>query len=129
MALQIIYQHALNPKNSQNILSIGINHYKPHTDCSTHAERSAIDKLPRLRNFKHLTKIDILVIRVSPTGFLRMSKPCSKCISDMSIYPQKKGYAISSIYYSDTDGEIVRTNLKKLIDCDGKHISRYYRTL
>jgi hypothetical protein len=123
-----MHQYALNKNNPANVLSVGINYYKSsRTDCSTHAERNAIDKLPTLKRSKRLVRIDILVIRTSVSGVLGMSKPCSKCISDMSIYPKRKGYAINNIYYSNEDGEIIRTNLVSLIDEDDKHVSRYYR--
>jgi hypothetical protein len=121
-------QRALNKNNPDNILSVGINFYKSSlTDCSTHAERNALDKLPTVKKLKRLVKIDILVIRTSSTGVLGMSKPCSKCISDMSIYPQRKGYSIRNIYYSGEDGEIICTNLAALLSSDDKHVSRYYR--
>ena len=122
-------QYALNKNNPANILSVGINFYKSSLmDCSTHAERNAIDKLQRLKRSKHFVKIDILVIRTSATGVIGMSKPCSKCISDMSIYPQIKGYSISNIYYSDEDGKIICTTLATLINSNDRHVSRYYRS-
>ena len=44
-----------------------------------------------------------------------MSKPCSNCVRDMSIFPNKKGYTIDKIYYSDDNGNIIKTTLHKLI--------------
>ena len=84
VAQLIMHQHALKKNNPANVLSVGINYYKSsRTDCSTHAEINAIDKLPTLKRSKRLVRIDILVIRTSASGVLGMSKPCSKCISDM----------------------------------------------
>jgi hypothetical protein len=44
----------------------------------------------------------------------------------MIILPPKKGYKIGNIYYSDSEGNIIRTNLKSL-DNDEKHYSKYFR--
>ena len=55
-----------------------------------------------------------------------MSKPCIKCIIDLSTLPQKKGYILKNIFYSNSEGLIVKTTLKSLIDNRDFHISRYY---
>jgi len=97
------------------------------SDTTIHAEINAINNLVRRSAYKkHLTKIDLLVIRTSKTGKLGMSKPCIKCIIDLSTMPQKKGYVIKNIYYSNSEGIIIKTNLKSLIDTRDFHISRYY---
>jgi hypothetical protein len=83
--------------------------------------------LPSLPRKKNLKKIDILVIRTSAKARLGMSKPCIKCLIDMSILPQKKGYVIKNIFYSDKDGNIVNTTLKHLINCNDYYVSRFYR--
>ena len=44
----------------------------------------------------------------------------------MSEIPEKKGYKIQNIYYSDSDGNIVKTKLFNLIN-EEQHYSRYYR--
>ena len=95
-------------------MSVGINHYRPLICNSIHAERNAINKLPN-NKLKKIIKINIIVIRVSSTGIIGMSKPCSKCVRDMSIFPNKKGYTIDKIYYSDENGNIIKTTLHKLI--------------
>jgi hypothetical protein len=94
---------------------------------TTHAEINAINNLvPHSANKKHLVKIDLLVIRTSNTGKIGMSKPCVKCIIDLTTLPQRKGYILKNIYYSDKNGEIIKTNLKSLIETKDFHISRYY---
>lgn len=112
-----------------NVLSYGTNIYDISRGAgSIHAEANAINNLPsRPNNRKHLKKIDILVIRTSLTGKIGMSKPCIKCIIDMSSLPQKRGYIVKNISYSDANGNIVNISLKKLIEEDDYHISRYYR--
>ena len=44
----------------------------------------------------------------------------------MESIPEKKGYKIQNIYYSNSDGDIVKTNLANLKN-DDQHYSRYYR--
>jgi len=96
---------------------------------TTHAEANAINNLPsRPNNRKHLKKIDIIVIRTSQTGKIGMSKPCIKCIIDMTTLPPKRGYIIKNIFYSDVSGRIVGISLKKLIDEGEFHVSRFYKT-
>ena len=110
-----------------NILSYGTNIYdKEKNGGSVHAEINAINNLPNSTNKKKLIKIDLLVIRTSNTGKIGMSKPCVKCIIDLSTIPLKKGYIIKNIYYSDNESKLIKTNLKKLQNDDNLHISRYY---
>ncbi len=95
---------------------------------TTHAEANAIMNLPpRPRNRKHLTKIEILVIRTSQTGKIGISKPCIKCIIDMMSLPQKRGYIIKTISYSDANGAIITTTLNNLLEEGNFHVSRFYR--
>lgn len=42
--------------------------------------------------------------------------------------PSTKGYKITKVYYSDRDGNIVKTNLRKLDEDENKHVSKYYKT-
>jgi cytidine deaminase len=109
-------------------LSYGINTYDVGGGVnSIHAEANAIMNLPTRPRNKHLKKIDILVIKTSAMGKIGISKPCIKCLIDMSTMPQKKGYIIKNILYSDHNGEIITTTLKKLIESDDHHMSRYYK--
>jgi len=118
----------LKENNTYNILSYGINMYdNKKKDGSSHAEINAINNLINSSaNKKHLIKIDLLVIRTSNTGKLGMSKPCVKCLIDLSTLPKKKGYVLKNIYYSNSNGLIIKTNLKTLIETKEYHISRYY---
>lgn len=99
-----------------NILSFGYNHYIPNKINTIHAEHDSINKLPYYPRQRSYCSINILVIRLSKTNKLGMSKPCSMCIQNMNILPKKKGYQIKDIYYSDSKGEIVKTTLKKLLN-------------
>ena len=91
-----------------------------------HAEHDAIRKLIPLRRNKKLVNINILVIRLSGKNKLQSSKPCINCINMMKILPIKLGYKIQNIYYSNENGEIIKTSLTSL-DNEDKHYSRFYR--
>jgi len=91
-----------------------------------HAETDALTKLKPLRCDKKLKFINILVIRLSKKNNLQSSKPCINCINTMRILPPKKGYSIQYIYYSDNEGNIVKTTLENL-EKEEKHYSRFYR--
>lgn len=99
------------------IISFGQNHFPPSTDhyktpmSSIHAERDAVNKLPKIRKKK---KVSMLVLRFTKTGNLTMSQPCNKCINNMCTLFPKKGYYVQDIYYSNYDGTIKHTNLSKL---------------
>ena len=68
----------------------------------------------------------MLVVRLSKTNILQSSKPCSNCIQRMNHIPCQKGYKLRNIYYSDSDGIIIKTNLNKL-QYDEQHYSKFYR--
>jgi hypothetical protein len=44
----------------------------------------------------------------------------------MKRIPEKKGYKIENVYYSDENGNIIKTNLK-ILDSEEKHYSKYFR--
>lgn len=110
------------------ILSFGVNKLGD-TEGKTpgiHAECDAILKLMPLKNNKKLESINLLVIRLSVKNKIQSSKPCWNCIETLKTLPQKKGYKIENIYYSDENGNIIKTNLKKL-DLEEKHYSQFFR--
>jgi hypothetical protein len=112
-----------------NVMSYGINMYDNTRGVgTTHAEANAINNLPpRPRNRKHLKRIDILVIRTSQTGKIGMSKPCIKCIIDMTTIPPKRGYIIKNVSYSNSDGNIVTTSLNDMVEEGNYHVTRFYK--
>lgn len=91
-----------------------------------HAEQDALSKLMPLKYKKKLEKISLLVIRLSPNNKLKISKPCSSCIQLIKTIPLKKGYKIKYIYYSDNEGNIIKTTIKKL-EKDEYHYTRHKR--
>lgn len=95
--------------NKSNVLSYGVN--KPN---GIHAEHDAIQKLKPLKRNKKLVPIHLLVIRISGKNKLQPSKPCVNCIKTMHNLPKQLGYSIKHVYYSDDNGEIIKSNLSKL---------------
>ncbi len=62
---------------------------------------------------------------MSKTGIIGMSKPCFNCIS----YVNKSGVNIGSIYYTDANGDIIKTTLSKLYYDENRHYSHYSKKL
>jgi hypothetical protein len=110
------------------ILSFGVNQMGDSDGKmpGIHAECDALSKLMPLRNKKRLEPINLLVIRVSTKNKIQSSKPCNNCIEKMKTIPVNKGYKIENIYYSDENGNIIKTKLDTL-DYEEKHYSKYYR--
>ncbi len=110
------------------ILSFGVNKMGDSKGLQPgmHAEYDAIRKLIPLRRKKKLVNINILVIRVSGKNKLQSSKPCVNCINTMKTLPQKLGYNIQNVFYSNDNGDIVKTTLIQL-DKEEKHYSRFYK--
>ena len=110
------------------ILSYGVNKMGDSDGLQPgiHAEHDAIKKLMPLKKKKRLININILVIRLSGKNKLQSSKPCSNCIDIMKTLPERKGYKIQNIYYSDCNENIIKTTLKNL-DNEEKHFSKYYK--
>ena len=111
-----------------NILSYGFNMMGDISgnQPGVHAEHDAINGLRPLRRKKHLQNVNILVIRVSKNNKLQNSKPCANCIETMRVLPQKKGYRIRNIYYSNENGEIIKSSLQNL-EKEELHYSRFFR--
>jgi hypothetical protein len=111
-----------------NILSFGFNRIGDTNGDSAgiHAEHDAINKLKPLYKKKRLVPINILVIRISKSNKLQNSKPCANCIKVMKILPEKKGYIIKNVYYSNNNGDIVKSSLK-ILENEELHYSRYYK--
>ena len=111
-----------------NVLSYGNNIHDINRGVGTiHAEVNAINNLKPLPRQKHKKSINLLVIRTSKTGKLGESKPCIKCVYDISTLPQKKGYIIKTISYSNSEGIIIDTSPSKMIAEGDFHYTRFYK--
>ena len=113
--------------NKINIISFGVNKYKDvgGLEPTIHAEIDVLSKLPTIKN-KKLTHINILVVRFTKYRQIVASKPCHDCVNTMNKLPESKGYKLHRIYYSDSYGNVVRTNLRDLKK-ESPHYTRRYR--
>ncbi len=96
----------------------GTNHsVKNHLDPSTHAEIDALNKVITWKN--RPKKMDLFVIRVSATGILGESRPCFHCLKKIML----SGVNIIYVYYSKSDGTIVREKMRDMFNSGIVHIS------
>ena len=125
---RVFYKANKNVLKKANILSFGFNKMGDinGNEAGIHAEHDAINKLKYLDRNKKLESINLLVIRFSKNNKLQNSKPCANCIQNMRYLPQKKGYKIKNIFYSNDNGEIVKSSLNNL-ENEVFHYSRFYR--
>jgi deoxycytidylate deaminase len=106
-----------------NNLIKGINSMRPNIFRvrSTHAE---IDVLIKLLNHKisklRYLKFILIVIRITKSGKLTMSRPCKHCLEILS----RSGIRIREVHYSTTEGTIANEKFSDLISSDNKHTSR-----
>jgi hypothetical protein len=95
-------------------------------DPGLHAECDVLGKLIPLKYKRKLEPINLLVIRLSKTNKIQSSKPCNNCIKNMKVIPEKKGYKLQYIYYSDGEGNVIKTTLD-ILEKEEPHYSRYYK--
>ncbi len=114
-----------------NVFSYGYNCYRGSTSTNSnatiHAEHSAINKLKTRERNKKLFKINILVIKISSTGLISMSKPCQHCVDILQLIANKKGYHIENIYFSNNNREIEKWTYSELEKDPSKHITEFYK--
>ena len=94
------------------------------TDKSIHAGHNAILKLPQ-RYSRKLLQINIFVIKTTLHGVVGMSKPCAHCLTIMTTLPQKLGYRIANIFYTNRAGDIEKKKLNELLGED-MHVSKLF---
>ena len=75
---------------------------------------------------RKLITVDLLVIKTDKNLCLKNSKPCQKCIEHMARLP-KYGYRMRYVYYSNSEGEIIKKNFTDLYHDKNAHISRRFR--
>jgi cytidine deaminase len=92
-----------------------------------HAEHYAINKLKTRPKNKKLYKISIVVIKISPTGLLGMSKPCKHCIENLQMLANRKGYHIEDIYFSNSSRQIEKWSFDELAKDPNKHVTEFYK--
>jgi hypothetical protein len=83
-------------------------------DASIHAEVAATMRLPTNPR-RRIQWLNLVVIRVNPSGELRQSKPCQDCIVYMHTHIAEKGYRIRDVYYSDSTGRIIKERFSDMV--------------
>lgn len=124
-----------NGKNRMNYQSksyYGENHYQVANFATTHAEMHAISKVSRKHsdNIKKRNKqaYNLVVIRVSKSqGILGNSQVCKNCIENIINSSKRTGIKIKKIFYSDENGNIIKTTPARLSNDDDPFISSFYR--
>lgn len=115
-------------KNMTSVISVGTNGYNMYSRrgccgkshlCTTHAEVDAIGKAASNRSLKDRALMDLVVIRVSSTGKLGMSRPCYHCIRSI----RNARFKIENVYYSNAEGDIVCEKSNELLRGGWIHIT------
>lgn len=93
-----------------------------------HAETDVLRKIKKNKKArsKKIVRFDLIVIRVSKTGILGSSKPCSNCLKHL-MEVRQYGIYIDNVYYSTSNGSIEKSKLINLINEDSKHVTRRFR--
>ena len=110
---------------SVKIYSYGFNHLRGKR--SIHAEVDAINNLPPLRRKKNLTKVKLLVIRLTRGKTkLAESRCCVRCCESIYRIPPLRGYTIENVAFSTESGCVVDHHPISLLLDDDYHLSVYY---
>lgn len=106
-------------------MTYGTNHLRDGK--TIHAELDAILKLPQ-RYTKKKLKVTMIVIRLS-NGLNKFSnsKCCIKCIENIILQPEIRGYQIQKVHYSTADGLIETKTPLELLEDPNYHTTRYYQ--
>ena len=101
-------------------------------DTTIHAEKDVINRISfkhkNKKKIKNKKKYNLIIIKVS--RFQRnigMSRPCEKCLIMLRRLELNSGIKINKIIYTNEDGNIIKTNLHKLLCMNDHHISSYYK--
>jgi hypothetical protein len=76
---------------------------------------------------KKLERISILVIKISNTGLISMSKPCKHCVENLQILAKRRGYHIDNIYFSNNLRQIEKWGYSELENDPSKHVTEFYK--
>lgn len=122
-----VYISGKGTMGKNNYLSYGDNTNSSKYDfiANDHAEICALKKLKPRSGTKKLRGLDLVVVKVNKSGKILNSKPCADCLKKMSIIACKFGYYINRIFYSTAEGEIVKTNIRKLKK-ETQYVSSYF---
>lgn len=88
-----------------------------------------MDSLKKLLNYHRgikpfkCPKYDLVVIRVSKTGKLGSSRPCFHCLSSLEMACQKYNFMIGNVFYSTTDGNIIKEHFADMRNSEKTYVS------
>jgi hypothetical protein len=91
-----------------------------------HAEVDALNKLKGNRSGKRIG-INMVVVRLTKNYVLQTSKPCDQCIKKMREIPERKGYRLMDVYYSDGANKIEKMRLRDLEKEEDKYVTKRNR--
>ena len=82
---------------------------------SKHAEMDVITKIQFLKNVPKY--IDMFVIRINKNGKLGESRPCIDCLKMLNM----SKFIIKNIYYSTSEGLVVKEKFSNMLDSSIKN--------
>jgi deoxycytidylate deaminase len=92
------FRHGCVIMSGKKVVSNGFNHGRKHIGTySVHAEMDALWKL----NSDAYDNLKAVIVRVSKTGYLGNSRPCTMCMAAL------KQHGVKTIVYSSIGGRIV----------------------
>lgn len=102
---KVQYRHFAFILKGSKVLVIGVNSSTTHPKSNTpyrakHAEFDALNRFKNIFPEERLDNKSFLVLRINNQGIIRMSRPCSCCISFIG------RYNVDRIFYSDRDGQL-----------------------
>ena len=69
----------------------------------------------------------MLVIRVKKNGEMANSKPCIQCLMLMITRLPSKGYTVSDIYFSNSNGTLSVQSLSNLLFNEEHYVTQYHK--
>lgn len=74
-----------------------------------------------------MISVDLVILRISKSGYLKNSEPCYKCLEHMNRLNKKTTYRLRYIYYSDISGNVTKIKFTRMFESDQKHVSMRFR--
>jgi hypothetical protein len=104
--------------------TIGFNNLSTryNSDITTHAEMDCVKKLAfkMSRSRKRTIETDLIVLQINKLGELKNSQPCLHCATELF---KNKKIKIKNLYFSTSEGNIVRHDFKSWYYVTEHHIS------
>lgn len=129
----LVWFNSAKNKVTKNQTIIGFNDTKDARrgcEYGIHAEMDVLGKFSRIfsrkRNYKNMKRIitrNLLVIRIDRNGNLKESRPCCKCLE---ILYTSRSCRIQYVYYSTSDGTIVREKFRDLYEKRNEYHTRRF---